>query len=157
MATTVDWATNSLATVVATNPGDTTSWSEEQLFDWYNAVPGANETGNPDQGNASYHNLFYLADEDKVYDISRSYGRLSTNGAGQNMPNIVEYDPETNSIEWKGQFLESDAQGVLRLSQVCFGRGIKNLLYDHGDPSPELQQQHLRWLHRRRSDLRHVW
>lgn len=96
---------------VSTNPGDITSWSEEQLFNWYDEVPGANQTGNPDQGNVSYHNLFYLADEGKVYDISRSYGQLSTNGAGQNMPNIVEYDPETNSIEWKGQFLESDAQG----------------------------------------------
>lgn len=96
---------------VSTNPGDSTSWSEEQLYNWYDHVPGANQTGNPDQANISYHNLFYLSEEDKVYDISRSYGRLSTNGAGQNMPNVLEYDPETNTVEWKGQFLESDAQG----------------------------------------------
>lgn len=96
---------------VSLSPGDSTAWTPEQQFNWYDAVPGANQTGNLDQGNVSYHNLFYLAAEDKVYDISRSYGRLSSNNAGQNMPNIVEFDPDTNSIEWKGQFLESQAQG----------------------------------------------
>ncbi|WP_442484590.1 BNR-4 repeat-containing protein [Aeoliella sp. SH292] len=96
---------------VSLHPGDSTSWTDEQHYNWYDEVPGANTTGNPDQANVSYHNLFYLSDEDKVYDISRSYGRLSTNGAGQNMPNIVEFDPDTNTLEWKGQFLESEAQG----------------------------------------------
>ena len=96
---------------VSTAPGDSTSWSDEESFNWYDNVPGANETENDNAANISYHNLFYLSEEDKVYDISRSYGMLSTNGASQNMPNVVEYDPDTNTIEWKGQFLESEAQG----------------------------------------------
>jgi hypothetical protein len=96
---------------VSLAPGDSTQWTDEQLFDWYAEVPGANQTGNPNQANISYHNLFYLADEDQILNISRSYGRLSTNGAGQNMPNVIEFDPDTNSLEWRGQFLESQAQG----------------------------------------------
>jgi hypothetical protein len=98
---------------VSTNPGDTTSWSAEQLFNWYNNVPGANSlpVPNPDAANVSYHNLFYLSEEDQVYNISRSYGRLSTNGASQNMPNIMRYNPDTNTVQWAGQLLESSAQG----------------------------------------------
>jgi hypothetical protein len=96
---------------VSTNPGDSTSWTNEQLFDWFNNVPGANSTGNANAANVSYHNLFYLSAEDQVYDISRSYGRLSTNGASQNMPNIARYDLATNTVSWAGQLLESAAQG----------------------------------------------
>jgi hypothetical protein len=96
---------------VSNNPGDSTSWTTEQVFNWYNNVPGANETGNPDAANVAYHNLFYLSEENQVYDISRSYGRLSTNGASQNMPNIARYNVDTNSVEWAGQLLESEAQG----------------------------------------------
>jgi hypothetical protein len=96
---------------VSTNPGDSTSWSTEQLFDWRAEVPGAIESGTQNAGNVSYHNLFYLSAEDQVYNISRSYGRLSTNGATQNMPNIMRYDMNTNSVEWAGQVLESVAQG----------------------------------------------
>jgi hypothetical protein len=97
----------------STNPGDSTSWSTEQLFNWYNAVPGANQTTptNLDAANVSYHNLFYLSEENQVYNISRSYGQLSTNGASQNMPNIMRYDINTNTVEWAGQVLESEAQG----------------------------------------------
>jgi hypothetical protein len=95
------------------NPGDSTSWTTEQLFNWYNAVPGANQTTptNLDAANVSYHNLFYLSEENQVYNISRSYGQLSTNGASQNMPNIMRYDMNTNTVEWAGQVLESAAQG----------------------------------------------
>jgi hypothetical protein len=94
------------------NPGDSTSWTTEQLFDWHEEVPGANEaTDASDPGNVTYHNLFYLSAEDQVYNISRSYGQLSANGATQNMPNIMRYDVETNTVEWAGQFLESEAQG----------------------------------------------
>jgi hypothetical protein len=93
------------------NPGDSTSWTTEQLFDWFNAVPGANETGNPNAANVSYHNLFYLSAENQVYNISRSYGQLSTNEASQNMPNIMRYNIATNTVEWAGQLLESEAQG----------------------------------------------
>jgi hypothetical protein len=93
------------------NPGDSTSWTTEQLFNWFNAVPGANTTGNPEAANVSYHNLFYLSEENQVYDISRSYGRLSINGASQNMPNILRYDMNTNTVQWAGQLLESEAQG----------------------------------------------
>lgn len=93
------------------NPGDTTAWTTEQLFNWFDAVPGANQTGNPDAANVSYHNLFYLSEENQVYNISRSYGRLSINGASQNMPNILRYDMDTNTVEWAGQLLESEAQG----------------------------------------------
>jgi hypothetical protein len=93
------------------NPGDSTAWTTEQLFNWHDEVPGAAETGNENAGSVSYHNLFYLSAEDQVYNISRSYGRLSTNGATQNMPNIMRYDMETNTVEWAGQFLESQAQG----------------------------------------------
>jgi hypothetical protein len=93
------------------NPGDSSSWTTEQTFNWFNAVPGANETGNADAANASYHNLFYLSAEDQVYNISRSFGQLSTNGASQNMPNIMRYDTQSNTVEWAGQLLESEAQG----------------------------------------------
>jgi hypothetical protein len=93
------------------NPGDSTAWTAERTFNWFNAVPGANQTGNPDAANASYHNLFYLSEENQVYDISRSYGQLSINGASQNMPNIVRYDMATNSVVWAGQVLQSEAQG----------------------------------------------
>ena len=93
------------------NPGDSTSWTTEQLFNWFNAVPGANQTGNAEAANVSYHNLFYLSEENQVYNISRSYGRLSINGASQNMPNIMRYDMDTNTVEWAGQLLESEAQG----------------------------------------------
>jgi hypothetical protein len=96
---------------VSNNPGDSSSWTTEQVFNWFNAVPGANQTGNPDAANVSYHNLFYLSEEDQVYNISRSYGRLSTNGASQNMPNIMRYDMDTNTVEWAGQLLESVAGG----------------------------------------------
>ncbi|TWT90204.1 hypothetical protein Mal64_05880 [Pseudobythopirellula maris] len=98
---------------VSTDPGDSTSWSEEKLYNWFDNVPGANTHpgGSDNQANVSYHNIFYLSDEDQVYNISRSYGMLSTNGAGQNMPNIIRYDPDTNEVEWAGQFLESSAQG----------------------------------------------
>ncbi|MCA9241484.1 MAG: BNR-4 repeat-containing protein, partial [Planctomycetales bacterium] len=98
---------------ISTNPGDSSSWTEEQTFNWYQNVPGASTHpgGTDNYANVSYHNLFYLADEDKVYDISRSYGLLSTNGSAQNMPNIVEFDPDTDTIQWRGQFLESEAQG----------------------------------------------
>ncbi|MCA9236788.1 MAG: BNR-4 repeat-containing protein [Planctomycetales bacterium] len=92
-------------------PGDSTSWTEEQLFNWHEEVPGANETGSTETGNVSYHNLFYLSAEDQVYNISRSHGQLSTNGASQNMPNIMRYDMATNTVEWGGQLLESQAQG----------------------------------------------
>jgi hypothetical protein len=93
------------------NPGDSTSWTTEQLFNWHNEVPGAAETGNENAGNVTYHNLFYLSAEDQVYNISRSYGQLSSNGATQNMPNIMRYDMDTNTVEWAGQILESEAQG----------------------------------------------
>ncbi len=99
------------------NPGDSTSWTTEQTFNWFNNVPGANQTGNPDAANVSYHNLFYLAgdpeddEDDVIYNISRSYGQLSTNGASQNMPNIMRYDIDTNTVEWAGQVLESVAGG----------------------------------------------
>ncbi|TWU00271.1 hypothetical protein Pla108_12190 [Botrimarina colliarenosi] len=98
---------------VSTNPGDSTSWSEEKLYNWFENVPGASTHpgGTAEFANVSYHNLFYLSEEDQVYDISRSYGLLSTNGAAQNMPNVLRYDPDTNSVEWAGQLLESDAQG----------------------------------------------
>ncbi len=98
---------------VSTNPGDSTSWSEEKLYNWFEHVPGADTHpgGTDNFANVSYHNVFYLSEEDQVYSISRSYGRLSTNGAAQNMPNVLRYDPETNSVEWAGQFLESNAQG----------------------------------------------
>jgi hypothetical protein len=99
------------------NPGDSSSWTTEQLFNWYNNVPGANLTGNAEAANVSYHNLFHLANDpedpndDTIYNISRSYGQLSTNGASQNMPNIMRYDMNTNTVEWAGQVLESAAQG----------------------------------------------
>jgi hypothetical protein len=93
------------------NPGDSTSWTTEQLFNWHEEVPGAVETGNVNAGSVSYHNLFYLSAEDQVYNISRSYGQLSTNGDTQNMPNIMRYDMDTNTVEWAGQLLESAAQG----------------------------------------------
>jgi hypothetical protein len=96
---------------VSSSPGDSTSWSTEQLYNWYNNVPGANQTGNTEAANVSYHNLFYLSAEDQVYDISRSYGQLSSNGASQNMPNILRYDPDTNSVAWAGQLLETQAGG----------------------------------------------
>jgi hypothetical protein len=96
------------------NPGDSSSWTPEQLFDWRDEVPGAADAvtqNTPTPGNVSYHNLFYLSEEDQVYNISRSYGRLSTNGATQNMPNIMRYDMDTNTVEWAGQLVESVAQG----------------------------------------------
>ena len=93
------------------NPGDSTSWTAEQIFDWRANVPGASDASGTAPGNVSYHNLFYLSAEDQVYNISRSYGELSSNGATQNMPNIMRYDMESNTVEWAGQFLESEAQG----------------------------------------------
>ena len=95
----------------STAAGDSTNWTTEQLFDWRAEVPGASSASGTAPGNITYHNIFYLSAEDQVYNISRSYGRLSTNGATQNMPNIVRYDIDANSIEWGGQFLESKAQG----------------------------------------------
>jgi hypothetical protein len=96
---------------VSNNPGDSTSWTTEQKFNWYDNVPGANQTGNAEAANVAYHNLFYLSAENQVYDISRSYGRLSTNGASQNVPNIARYDMNTNTIQWAGQLLETKAGG----------------------------------------------
>ena len=43
------------------NPGDSTSWATEQLFNWFNNFPGANTTCNPEATNLSYHNLFFLS------------------------------------------------------------------------------------------------
>ena len=138
------------------NPGDSTSWTTEQLFNWFNAVPGANQTGNPEAANVSYHNLFYLSAENQVYDISRSYGRLSINGASQNMPNIMRYDMATNTVDWAGQLLESQAQGYSAYPKYA-SNGVDRIYFTtHRDPSPQLQQQHLFRLHPERPDVRHA-
>ena len=117
------------------NPGDSTSWTTEQLFNWYNEVPGANQTGNPDAANASYHNLFYLSAENQVYNISRSYGQLSINGASQNMPNIIRYDMDTNTVEWAGQVLESEAQGYSAYPKYA-SNGVNRIYFTSTETHP---------------------
>jgi len=117
------------------HPGDSTSWTTEQLFNWYNAVPGANQTGNPDAANVSYHNLFYLSAENQVYNISRSYGRLSTNGGSQNMPNIMRYDMDSNSVQWAGQLLESEAQGYSAYPKYA-SNGVDRIYFTSTETHP---------------------
>jgi hypothetical protein len=119
----------------STNPGDSTSWTTEQLFNWYNEVPGANETGNLEAANVSYHNLFYLAEENQVYNISRSYGELSTNGASQNMPNIMRYDMTTNTVEWAGQVLESVAGGYSAYPKYA-SNGVNRIYFTSTETHP---------------------
>jgi BNR repeat-containing family member len=120
---------------VSNNPGDSTSWSTEKLFNWYNAVPGANQTGNPDAANVAYHNLFYLSAENQVYDISRSYGRLSSNGASQNMPNIARYNIDTNTVSWAGQLLESAAQGYSAYPKYA-SNGVDRIYFTSTETHP---------------------
>lgn len=83
---------------VSDSPGDSTSWSAEKRFNWFEEVPGVDPDGNPDAANVSYHNLFYLSEEDQVYNISRSFNQA---------PNIQRYDPATNELEWAGQLADS--------------------------------------------------
>ncbi|MBX3427838.1 MAG: BNR-4 repeat-containing protein [Pirellulales bacterium] len=120
---------------VSTNPGDSTSWSTEQVFNWFTGVPGADQTGNANAANVSYHNLFYLSDEDQVYNISRSYGQLSTNGASQNMPNIMRYDMATNTVEWAGQLLESAAQGYSAYPKYA-SNGVNRIYFTTTETHP---------------------
>lgn len=120
---------------VSKDPGDSTSWTTEQLFNWFNAVPGANQTGNPDAANVAYHNLFYLSEENQVYNISRSYGQLSTNGASQNMPNISRYDIDTNTVEWGGQLLESKAQGYSAYPKYA-SNGVDRIYFTSTETHP---------------------
>ncbi len=117
------------------NPGDSTSWTTEQLFNWYNEVPGANQTGNENAANVSYSNLFYLSEENQVYNISRSYGQLSINGASQNMPNIMRYDMDTNTVEWAGQVLESEAQGYSAYPKYA-SNGVDRIYFTSTETHP---------------------
>ena len=117
------------------NPGDSTSWTTEQVFNWFNAVPGANQTGNPDAANVAYDNLFYLSAENQVYDISRSYGRLSTNGASQNVPNIARYDMDTNTVQWAGQLLETKAQGYSAYPKYA-SNGVDRIYFTSTETHP---------------------
>ncbi len=120
---------------VSNNPGDSTSWSTEKVFNWHNSVPGANQTGNPDAANVAYDNLFYLSAENQVYDISRSYGQLSSNGASQNVPNIVRYDMDTNSVQWAGQLLETDAGGYSAYPKYA-SNGVDRIYFTSTETHP---------------------
>jgi hypothetical protein len=95
---------------VSTNPHDTSAWSPEQTFDWY-TTPGNAPPPSPNRVNVSYHNLFYLPSEDRVYNFSR--------GTYQS-PNILLYDPEVDDgnpatgpapLTWNGQLASSVVTG----------------------------------------------
>jgi hypothetical protein len=85
---------------VSTNPRDASSWATERTFDWYTA-PG-NGPNPPARVNVSYHNLYYLSEEDRVYNFSRGTHQA---------PNILLYDPTDNTAEWSGQLATSNTGG----------------------------------------------
>lgn len=104
---------------VSDNPGDSSSWSTEQLFDWDDV---------PDGGvNVSYHNLFYLSAEDQVYNISR---------ANNQAPNILLYDPATNSLSYGGQVVDSSTGGYSTGYFKYASNGIDRIYFTHTETHP---------------------
>lgn len=112
---------------VSDSAGDSSSWSQEQLFNWKNEVPGAPQDPNPDAANISYHNLFYLSEEDQVYNISRSYLQA---------PNIQVYDPQTNQLEWVGQLADSQTGGYSTGYFKYASNGVDRIYFTHTETHP---------------------
>lgn len=112
---------------VSLNPGDSSAWSEERLFNWKAEVPGAPEDSNPDAANVSYHNLFYLSAEDQIYNISRSYLQA---------PNLQVYDPETNELEWVGQLADSETGGYSTGYFKYASNGVDRIYFTHTETHP---------------------
>ena len=89
---------------VSNAPHDSSSWTTEQTFNWQ-TVTGWNT---PPQANnrVSYHNLFYLADDDggqgRTYNFSR--------GTHQSANSLL-FDQSDNSLEWGGQLTQSATGG----------------------------------------------
>ena len=81
---------------VSNNPHDITSWTTETTFNW-STTPGWNQNPFANSG-VSYHNLYYLSAEDRVYNFSR--------GTHMGM-NTLLYDYNTNSVTWAGQFQQT--------------------------------------------------
>src|SRR4051794_23399580 len=89
---------------ISTNPHDSSAWTAEQSFNWQ-TVTGWNT--NPNANNrVSYHNLFYLANDNagagRIYDFSR--------GTHQSA-NALTFDQNTNAWSWGGQLTTSAVGG----------------------------------------------
>jgi len=85
---------------VSTNPHDSSAWTAEQSFDWrtvtgWNTAPNANNR-------VSYHNLYYLSAEDRIYNFSR--------GTHQSANSLL-FNYNTNAATWGGQLTESATGG----------------------------------------------
>lgn len=109
------------------NPGDSTSWTAEQAFNWFQQTPGVNLGGNGDVANVSYHNLFYLSAEDKVYDVSRAFGQA---------PNILRYDMQNNSVAWAGQLADSSIGGYSTGYFKYASNGVDRIYFTHTETHP---------------------
>jgi hypothetical protein len=81
---------------VTTNPHDISSWVPERTFNW-NTTPGWNQNPFANSG-VSYHNIYYLSDEDRVYNFSRGT---------QMAMNLLTYDADSNDVTWMGQLQRS--------------------------------------------------
>jgi hypothetical protein len=89
---------------ISTNPHDASSWSAEQSFNWqtvtgWNTAPNANNR-------VSYHNLYYLPDDNggqgQLYNFSR--------GTHQSA-NVLTFNMNTNTWNWDGQLTQSSSGG----------------------------------------------
>jgi hypothetical protein len=75
---------------ISTNPHDATSWGPEQTFNWA-ATPGSDF-------NVTYSNLFYLADEDRTYNLARANNRS---------PNMMISNNEGDSWTYGGKLFNT--------------------------------------------------
>src|SRR5262249_51454032 len=64
-----------------------------------------------------------------------SYGQLSINGASQNMPNIMRYNMDTNSVQWAGQVMESSAQGYSAYPKYA-SNGVDRIYFNSTETHP---------------------
>lgn len=85
---------------LSARPHDSAEWTPEKRFDW-STTPGWAREPYP-RNNVSYHNLYYLSAEDRLYDFSR--------GTHQAM-NILTFDWKTDAARWAGQFEQSAVTG----------------------------------------------
>ena len=84
---------------VSTNPHDASKWNDEQTFDWtplFNKVDPKNH--------ATYCNLFYLAAENRTYNVSRA---INTD------PSILLSDNQGDSWTYAGKLLTKKRLGYV--------------------------------------------
>jgi hypothetical protein len=89
---------------ISTNPHDSTAWTAEQSFNWQ-SVTGWNTSPNANN-RVSYHNLYYLPEDDggqgRIYNFSR--------GTHQSANSLI-FNETTNTWSWGGQLTESSTGG----------------------------------------------